>query len=290
MVALAEGTEGVQTLFDYFGGFADLAERRLRTPTDPERLFADDPLRMLRAARFAARLALVIDPAIEAATVAMAPRLEKVSAERIRGELDLLMVAPFPSVGLDFIVRTGLAEHFFPELPALQLEQDPIHRHKDVLAPHAGRRRQGVSPRLRLRLAALFHDVGKPATREHHRRGRDLPVPRGGRRQDDPKAHGGAATTRRTRSTRSPSSSSCTCASTPTSWAGPTARCGATCATRATCSRTSTSSRAATARRATLKKAMELAQVMDELEERIVELRDRGGPGRACARPSTAQR
>ncbi len=165
VIALVEGAEGVQTLFDYFGGFADLVERRLRTPTDPERLFADDPLRMLRAARFAARLALVIDPAIEAATAAMAGRLEKVSAERVRGELDLLMVAPFPSVGLDFIVRTGLAEHFLPELPALRLEQDPIHHHKDVLR-HTLAVVDKASPRLRLRLAALFHDVGKPATRE----------------------------------------------------------------------------------------------------------------------------
>ncbi|HEV2427990.1 MAG TPA: CCA tRNA nucleotidyltransferase [Acidimicrobiales bacterium] len=166
VIALVEGTEGVQTLFDYFGGFTDLAERRLRTPTDPERLFADDPLRMLRAARFAARFALVIDPAIEKATAVMAPQLEKVSAERIRGELDLLMIAPFPSVGLDFIVRTGLAEHFLPELPALELEQDPVHHHKDVLR-HTLAVVDRASPRLRLRLAALFHDVGKPATREY---------------------------------------------------------------------------------------------------------------------------
>jgi poly(A) polymerase len=94
----------------------------------------------------------------------MAEQLTKVSAERIRGELDLLMVTDEPSVGLDFIVRTGLAEHFFPELPRLQLEQDPIHRHKDVLR-HTWAVVDKASPNLVLRLAALFHDIGKPNTR-----------------------------------------------------------------------------------------------------------------------------
>ena len=164
VVALARGTAGVQTLFDYFGGFADLAEGVLRTPTEPEGLFRDDPLRMLRAARFAARFTMRIDPAVEAAAVSMAPQLEKVSPERIRGELDLLMVTERPSIGLDFIVRTGLADHFVPELPRLQLEQDPIHQHKDVLK-HTWAVVDKTSPSLVLRLAALFHDVGKPATR-----------------------------------------------------------------------------------------------------------------------------
>ena len=96
--------------------------------------------------------------------IKMADRLTKVSPERIRGELDLLMVTATPSVGLDFIVRTGLAEVFFPELPKLQLEQDPIHRHKDVLA-HTWAVVDKTSPDLVLRLAALFHDIGKPTTR-----------------------------------------------------------------------------------------------------------------------------
>jgi poly(A) polymerase len=165
VVALVQGTGGVQTLFDYFGGFADLAERVLRTPTEPEGLFRDDPLRMLRAARFAARFAMRIDPAVEAAASAMAEQIEKVSPERIRNELDLLMVTERPSVGLDFIVRTGLADHFIPELPRLQLEQDPIHQHKDVLK-HTWAVVDKASASLVLRLAALFHDVGKPATRE----------------------------------------------------------------------------------------------------------------------------
>jgi len=164
VVALDAGTPDVQTLFDYYNGFNDLHERVLRTPIDPEVLFSDDPLRMLRAARFAARFHLRIDPAVEAAATKMAEQLTKVSPERIRGELDLLMVTDVPSVGLDFIVRTGLAEHFFPELPRLQLEQDPIHRHKDVLR-HTWAVVDKASPNLVLRLAALFHDIGKPNTR-----------------------------------------------------------------------------------------------------------------------------
>jgi poly(A) polymerase len=164
VVALEAATPDVQTLFDFYDGFKDLHERRLRTPIDPNILFSDDPLRMLRAARFAARFALAIDPAIEVAATAMGERLTKVSAERIRAELDLLMMTAQPSIGLDFIVRTGLADHFFPELPKLQLEQDPIHRHKDVLR-HTWAVVDKTSPELVLRLAALFHDIGKPVTR-----------------------------------------------------------------------------------------------------------------------------
>jgi len=119
---------------------------------------------MLRAARFAARYELSIDPSIETAARAMASKLEIVSPERIRGELDLLMMTPRPSIGLDFIVRTGLADFFFPELPMLQLEQDPIHQHKDVLK-HTWAVVDKTSPSLVLRLAALFHDIGKPQTR-----------------------------------------------------------------------------------------------------------------------------
>ena len=164
VVALGAETPDVQTLFDFHNGFRDLHERVLRTPIDPEILFSDDPLRMMRAARFAARFSLSIDPAIERAAKTMASQLEKVSVERIHGELDLLLMTDRPSLGLDFIVRTGLADHFFPELPRLQLEQDPIHRHKDVLH-HTWAVVDKTSPRLVLRLAALFHDIGKPNTR-----------------------------------------------------------------------------------------------------------------------------
>lgn len=164
VIALGAEIPGVQTLFDYHHGFDDLHERRLRTPTDPEIMFRDDPLRTLRAARFAARFDLTIDSSLEAAAAKMAEQLTKVSAERIRNELDLLMMTAQPSAGLDFIVRTGLSEYFFPELAKLQLEQDPIHQHKDVLK-HTWAVVDKTSTNLVLRLAALFHDIGKPNTR-----------------------------------------------------------------------------------------------------------------------------
>ena len=151
-------------LIDPFGGLADLAERRLRTPLDPEVSFADDPLRMLRAARFMAKLDLEPTDALVEAVKAGHQRLAIVSAERIRDELDKIMVVPVPSTALWFIVRTGLADDFLPELPGLALEQDPVHRHKDVLG-HTLAVVDKTSPDRLLRLAALFHDVGKPRTR-----------------------------------------------------------------------------------------------------------------------------
>jgi poly(A) polymerase len=151
-------------LIDPFDGLADLAEHRLRTPLDPDVSFADDPLRMLRAARFIARLDL--EPTVELvdAVTAGHGRLSIVSAERIRDELDKIMLVPVPSTALWFVVRTGLADEFLPELPGLALEQDPIHRHKDVLG-HTLAVVDKTSPDRLLRLAALFHDVGKPRTR-----------------------------------------------------------------------------------------------------------------------------
>ncbi|HWD51836.1 MAG TPA: CCA tRNA nucleotidyltransferase [Acidimicrobiales bacterium] len=151
-------------LIDPFDGLADLAVHRLRTPLDPEVSFADDPLRMLRAARFIAKLDLEPDPALVEAVTSGHERLSIVSAERIRDELDKIVVVPVPSTALWFVVRTGLADEFLPELPGLSLEQDPIHRHKDVLA-HTLAVVDKTSPDRRLRLAALFHDVGKPKTR-----------------------------------------------------------------------------------------------------------------------------
>jgi poly(A) polymerase len=144
-------------LVDPFDGLADLASGRLRTPLDPEVSFGDDPLRMLRAARFAARFNLKPDPGLEAAIEAMHERLSIVSRERIRDELDKIVMVEVPSEALWFVVRTGLAADFLPELPGLALEQDPIHRHKAVV--------DKTSPDRLLRLAALFHDVGKPRTR-----------------------------------------------------------------------------------------------------------------------------
>ena len=151
-------------LIDPFDGLVDLAARRLRTPLDPEVSFADDPLRMLRAARFVARLDLEPDPALVEAVRAGHHRLSIVSAERIRDELDKMLMVAVPSTALWFVVRTGLADEFLPELPGLALEQDPIHRHKDVLA-HTLAVVDKTSPDRLLRLAALFHDVGKPRTR-----------------------------------------------------------------------------------------------------------------------------
>jgi poly(A) polymerase len=151
-------------LIDPYGGLADLAAKRLRTPLDPETSFADDPLRMLRAARFMAKLDLEPTDELVAAVRSGHGRLAIVSAERIRDELDKLMVLPVPSTALWFVVRTGLAEDFLPELPGLALEQDPIHRHKDVLG-HTLAVVDKTSPDRLLRLAALFHDVGKPRTR-----------------------------------------------------------------------------------------------------------------------------
>jgi poly(A) polymerase len=151
-------------LIDPFNGLADLAARRLRTPLDPEVSFADDPLRMLRAARFIARLGLEPTSELVEAVKAGHGRLSIVSAERIRDELDKMVMVPVPSVALWFVVRTGLAAEFLPELPGLALEQDPIHRHKDVLA-HTLAVMDKTSADRMLRLAALFHDVGKPKTR-----------------------------------------------------------------------------------------------------------------------------
>jgi len=151
-------------LIDPFGGAEDLAAKRLRTPLAPEVSFSDDPLRMLRAARFIAGYHLAPDDDVVAAVRAMRARLEIVSPERIRDELDKLIVVERPSPGLWFAVDTGLADEFVPELPALRLEQDPIHRHKDVLA-HTIAVVEKSRPDKVVRLAALFHDVGKPKTR-----------------------------------------------------------------------------------------------------------------------------
>ncbi len=152
-------------LIDPTGGASDLNARLLRAPMDPVVLFSEDPLRMLRAARFAARFAFAIDPALEAAALQLAERLSIVSPERIRGELDLLLVTEDPTPGLDFITRTGLAAYFLPELPSLALEQDPVHRHKDVLSHTYAVVAKATASDLTLRLACLLHDIGKPKTR-----------------------------------------------------------------------------------------------------------------------------
>lgn len=151
-------------LIDPFGGATDLVEKRLRTPLSPQESFSDDPLRMLRAARFLSGYQLEPVPELRAACEAMAERLEIVSAERIRDEFDKLMVVDDPSDGLWFLVDTGLIDQFLPEFSRMRLEQDPIHRHKDVLT-HTIAVVAKTSPNRLVRLAALYHDVGKPRTR-----------------------------------------------------------------------------------------------------------------------------
>ena len=157
-------------LIDPFGGVADLAASVLRTPRSPEESFTDDPLRMLRAARFIAGYGLVPVDGLVAAIRALVGRLEIVSAERVRDEVCKLLVVDDPSAGLWFLVETGIADLVMPELPAMRVEQDPIHRHKDVLA-HTIAVVAKTRPELLVRMAALLHDVGKPKTRSIGPRG-----------------------------------------------------------------------------------------------------------------------
>jgi poly(A) polymerase len=159
---------GPARFVDPFGGLADLHAKVLRTPLDPETSFGDDPLRMVRLARFVAVLGAEVDDATFKAAVDMAERIDTISRERIRDELSKLVCAHEQGRGLDLLCDTGLAERFLPELPALRMQRDPAHRHKDVY-----RHTLAVVDRCRpddlvLRLAALLHDIGKPATREFH--------------------------------------------------------------------------------------------------------------------------
>ena len=157
-------------MVDPHGGLADLGAKELRTPMDPEVSFGDDPLRMLRLFRFMSTLGFIANEEALRAVVRLKERLQIVSAERIRNEFDKLMVGDDVVAALGALVDSGLANEFIPELPALAVEQDPIHKHKDVLA-HTIAVVDKASPRLRLRLAALFHDIGKPATREFKKGG-----------------------------------------------------------------------------------------------------------------------
>jgi poly(A) polymerase len=160
-------------LEDPHGGILDLAHRTLRTPGRAEDSFSDDPLRMMRAARFAAQLGFTVAPEVVAAMTDMAERITIVSAERVRDELVKLVCGAYPRRGLTLLVDTGLAAYVLPELPALRLERDEHHRHKDVYdhtltvleqtidLDH----RLGGGPDFVARFAALMHDVGKPRTR-----------------------------------------------------------------------------------------------------------------------------
>jgi poly(A) polymerase len=162
-------------LVDPFGGLDSLRERVIRTPGRPEDSFSDDPLRILRAARFAASLGFAVTDEVQAAMTAQAARLSPpvVSAERITDELTKLMLTPDPAYGIDLLVRTGVAERVLPEVPELRMEVDEHHRHKDVYTHSLIVLQQAIDheprydlgPDLVLRLAAILHDIGKPKTR-----------------------------------------------------------------------------------------------------------------------------
>jgi poly(A) polymerase len=162
---------------DPYGGRADLARRVLRTPGTPQDSFSDDPLRMMRAARFAAQLDFDVAPEVVAAMKDMADRIEIVSAERVRDELNKLLLSEHPRKGLELLVETGLAARVLPELPALRLERDEHFRHKDVYEHSLTVLEQAIGletagPDLVLRIAALLHDIGKPRTRRAEPDGR----------------------------------------------------------------------------------------------------------------------
>ena len=158
---------------DPFGGLEQLAARVLDTPATPEQSFRDDPLRMLRAARFVSQLAFTPAPRVVAAMTAMNTEIDRITAERIGAELVKLVLGANPRAGLALLTQTGLADRILPELPALRLERDEHHQHKDVYEHTlmvldqaiAQETEEDGGPDLTLRLAALLHDIGKPATR-----------------------------------------------------------------------------------------------------------------------------
>jgi poly(A) polymerase len=162
-------------LVDPSGGVEDLLAKTLRTPAPPERSFGDDPLRMLRAARFSAQLGFEVEEGTREAMTTLAEEIDRISAERVRDELSKLLLTDAPTGGIRLLVESGLAERVIPEIPALRLEVDEHHHHKDVYEHSLTVLEQAIdyevsrgnldSPDLVVRLAALMHDIGKPATR-----------------------------------------------------------------------------------------------------------------------------
>ncbi|NBE82322.1 CCA tRNA nucleotidyltransferase [Micromonospora rubida] len=155
---------------DPHGGLDDLAAKVIRTPGTPAESFGDDPLRMLRAARFAAQLRFTVHPDVRAAMARMAADLDRITAERIRDEFTKLLCGADPITGLRLLVDTGLADRFLPELTGLKLEIDEHAQHKDVYEHTLTVVSNAVSYETDgcdfvLRMAALMHDVGKPATK-----------------------------------------------------------------------------------------------------------------------------
>jgi poly(A) polymerase len=171
MNAMAVSVTGDRTFTDLYGGLADLARGVLRTPGTPEESFADDPLRMLRAARFVSTLGVSLAPEVTVALHDMAGELGRITAERVQGELTKLLLGAHPRRGLEVLVDAALADVVLPELPALRMAADEHGQHKDVYAHTLQVLDQAIDledegPDLVLRWAALLHDVGKPATRE----------------------------------------------------------------------------------------------------------------------------
>ena len=168
-----ELTTDQPTFIDLFNGVTDLQNKLIKTPGKPEDSFTDDPLRMMRAARFMSQLNFEVDPAIITAIKDMSARLEIISAERIRDEFTKIILSPSPRIGITLLVETGLANYFLPEVPKLKLEIDEHHHHKDVyehsltvLEKAIGLEQRLGGPNLTLRLAALLHDIGKPKTKQ----------------------------------------------------------------------------------------------------------------------------
>jgi poly(A) polymerase len=172
-----------RTVTDPFGGLGDLLAKRLRTPAAAVDSFADDPLRMLRAVRFVAQLGLTPDAEVVEAMTSLAGELGRITPERVQVEFSKMLLQDSPRAALELFVSTGLADVVLPELPALRMEIDEHHQHKDVythsltvldqaIALEKARGDGSESPDLVLRLAALLHDIGKPATRRHESRGR----------------------------------------------------------------------------------------------------------------------
>jgi poly(A) polymerase len=161
------------TFIDLFNGVADLQNKLIKTPGKAKESFSDDPLRMMRAARFMSQLNFEIDPSVLVAIKSMATRLEIISFERIRDEFIKILMSPSPRIGITVLVETGLADYFLPEVPKLKLEIDEHHHHKDVyehsltvLEQAIGLESRLDGPNLTLRLAALLHDIGKPKTKQ----------------------------------------------------------------------------------------------------------------------------
>ncbi len=167
-----ELTQGAPVFIDPHNGLSDLAKKIIRTPSTPEDSFSDDPLRIMRAARFASQLDFAIADEVLLAMKNMSGRISIISAERVRDELTKIVMSPKPRTGITILVETGVAALILPEIPKLQLEIDEHHHHKDVYEHTLTVLEQAIAHENRLggenlviRLAALMHDVGKPKTR-----------------------------------------------------------------------------------------------------------------------------